>query len=190
MHYCCLVVRKVFPTEEVLEEALAPFKDDVVWDQPAESCVYPAFTWDWWQVGGRYSGQFKLKVNENDEKYRWEYYAREPRAGRLFRSYIIEKMIDRLKCESSLFGYFQEEDFFRSMGINDYFLYVDGGKASDIINLDEVDCWCYVDADGNGYARDYWHGDGFTVNADFDEKLKEVIEKSKDYYVCVVDLHD
>jgi len=42
MHFAVLVVTKDKPTEDVLAAALAPFKDS---------------KWDWWTLGGRYTGQ-------------------------------------------------------------------------------------------------------------------------------------
>ena len=53
MHYCCMVFTKEFPTQAVLEKVLKPFDSEDVYDQPEETRVHPAFTWDWWQVGGR-----------------------------------------------------------------------------------------------------------------------------------------
>ena len=99
MHYCCLLITKEFPTEEVIHDALAPFNEDDVLEQPEESRIYPAFTWDWWQVGGIYSGQFKLKVNENDEKYRWEYYDHTQGSGRDIAEWInIRTVSDARMC--------------------------------------------------------------------------------------------
>lgn len=62
MHYCCMVFTKEFPSQAVLEKVLKPFNSEEVYGQPEENIVYPAFTWDWWRVGGRYEGKLKLKV--------------------------------------------------------------------------------------------------------------------------------
>ena len=189
MHYACLVITKEFPTNEILEKVLAPYNDDAVYSYPEESREYPPIMWDWWQVGGRYNGRFKLTIKKDDEKYRWEYYAKEPRFNSQYRSFLLEKMksfADKAK-ESFMFA---EEDFFQSMGWREGFIYVDGASASDISNFADVDCYYCIDANGNAIARSSWNGDEFIEDEHFDEKLKDVIAKSKEYYACMVDLHD
>lgn len=190
MHYACLIITKEFPTNDVLEKVLAPFNDDVVYSQPKEIRDYPPFMWDWWQVGGRYNGTFKLAVKENDEKHRWEYYAREPRAGRLFRSFLLEKM-SKLANKAKESFMFSEEDYLPSMGYRDGFVYVDGAAVSEISNFGDVGCYYCIDADGNAFGRGSWIGEEWKYDDDsFETKLKNVIENSKDYYACIVDLHD
>ena len=181
MHYCCLIITKEFPTDEVLSEVLAPYN----WEETEEG-EYPPFTWDWWQVGGRYNGMLKLTINENDEKYRWEYYAREPRKDTLFRSYLLDKM-------SGFAGrsfMYREEDYYPSMGSRDDFLYVDGALIEDIKNLSEVTCYCCVDKDGKAYSTESWDGKEWIKNDKFDTQFAEVLADSKGCYVCIVDLHD
>ena len=78
MHYCVHLLTKELPTEEDIEKILAPYNDEVVYgnddDENAE-IIYPEFTWDWYQIGGRYKADLKLKVDlddkENSELYRW-----------------------------------------------------------------------------------------------------------------------
>ena len=189
MHYACLVITKEFPTDEVLEKVLSPYNDDVFYSQPEESQKYPPILWDWWQVGGRYNGRFKLTVKKDDEKHRWEYYAKEPRAGRLFRSSLLEKM-KSLADKAREDFMFTEEDCFWSMGYLDGFIYVDGGAVSEISNLEDVGCYCCIDADGIAIARSSWNGEHYEEDKHYDEKLKAVIANSKDYYACMIDLHD
>ena len=87
---------------------------------------------------------------------------------------------------------FTEEDYFPAMGSRDGFLYVDGALIEDLINFDDVvlECFCLVDADGNGYARQYWDGRKYTENPGFDSTVKAICEAQKDCYVVTVDLHD
>ena len=179
MHYCCLVITKEFPTDTVLEKALKPFNKET-----AEN--YPAFTWDWYQVGGRYNGSLKLKIDDTDEKYRWNFYTKPYRNGRLFRSYLLTKMEEFSKGSFM----YSEEDYFRSMGSRENFLFIDGGYIPDLLNFESVECFCYLDKDGNAYSRERWTGDNFEKNDKFDEQLKAVKDNSKDCYACIVDLHD
>ena len=188
MHYCCMVFTKEFPTQSVLEKVLKPFNSSDVYDQPEETRVYPAFTWDWWQVGGRYEGAFKLKIEENSEKYKWNYYEREPRNGRLFRSALLDKMKEWAK--NVPFSFFREEEWFGTMGSRDGFIRVDGAFCADIINLQEESCYCMVDCNGNGFSRESWDGNNWNKNDDFDNQLEKIKAECSDCYVCIVDLHN
>ena len=188
MHYCCMVFTKEFPTQTVLEKVLKPFNSEDVYGKPEETIVYPAFTWDWWKVGGRYGGKLKLKVEESDEKYRWNYYEGNPRNGRLFRSSLLDKMKELAK--NVPFSFFCEEEWFGTMGSMDGFIRVDGAFCADIINLQEESCYCSVDCNGNGFSRESWDGHNWNKNDDFDRQLKKIKAECSDCYVCIVDLHD
>lgn len=189
MHQCCVVFSKEFPTDNVLKKMLEPFDEADVFAQPEETRKYPAFTWDWYQIGGRYNGALKLSVTGNDDLYEWEYYAKEPRSGRLFRSLLLETM-----RKKHTYGFYDsEENYYASLGFRDGFLYVDGGKISDIINVDDLaDCFCFVDVYGVGHARAYWDGNDYTRLSDevFERLFKTAVEENGDGYICVVDLHD
>jgi hypothetical protein len=78
------------------------------------------------------------------------------------------------------------------MGSRDGFLYVDGGRVADMINIDSQadQCFCIVDTDGKGYSRESWNGKDFIKNEGFDELARKIIEENKDCYIVVVDLHD
>lgn len=186
MHYCCLVITKEFPTDEVLERVLTPFSEDVFYRQPEESRVYPTIMWGRWQIGGRYSGQFKLNVNRNDQKYQWGFYTKEPRNGRLFRSHRLNEI---RKLSKKTFVY-REEDYFSNMGFNEGFLYIDGGLVSDIKNFNDVCCDCCIDKSGNAFSKEYWNGNDFIQNSNFDQQLAYVIADSRDCYACIIDICD
>lgn len=187
MHYCCVIFSKEFPSDTVISKMLIPFCE---YDE-TRSCEYPAFLWDGYRLGGRYNGKLKLSTKKDSDKYEWDYCINNPRAGRLFRSYLLEELIvNNVKHKFYSFAG-REETFFPSLGFIDGFLYVDGAKISDIINIDELmECYCFIDVDGNGYAREHWDGEHFTKNGNFDELIKSAIKNSQDYYACVVDLHD
>lgn len=187
MHYCLLLITEQFPTDKVIDDAIAQYNDDEVYGN--ENVVYPPFMWDWWQVGGRYAGRFKLSVSD-EETYRWNFYETNPRCGRLFRSYLLEDAKKYAEKTRDAWR-FREEDYFTSMGFRDGYLYVDGGKISDITNVCDFSCYCFVDRRGQAFSRSRWDGDNWTEeDADFDNKLKIAFAESKDCYACVIDIHN
>jgi len=187
MHYCTIVITKEFPTDDVLSKALAPFNEEEYYASEG-TIPRPIFTWDYWIIGGRYSGSIKLTVDKNNEEYEWPYMANKSRAGRLFRSSMLE-MIEHL-MKQSRYSYYNEEEFFGNMGFDDGFLYVDACKIKDIKNLDKLTCYSFIDKTGKGFTRSYFDGEEFIDNSNFDEQFKEALQNSQDCYACIVDLHD
>lgn len=78
------------------------------------------------------------------------------------------------------------------MGANDGFLYVDGAWIADTTNFDEQDCYTFMTADGEAYSREWWNGDNFIPNPDFEERLKSAKNKAKEenQFVTIIDYHD
>lgn len=153
-HCCCMVFTKEFPTETVLEKILAPLNWDYVFDREYREKSYSApFTWDYWLLGGRYSGALKLKIEEQSEKYR-----------------------------------FYKENWYGPMAFEDGYLRIDGALCEDVVNLQEVKCFCFLDCNGNAFAREI--RPGYTENTEFDKQLSSAKANSADCYVCIVDLHD
>ena len=118
MHYCCFVFTKEFPTDEILQKVLKPFNSEGFYSNSNENSVYPMFTWDYFRLGGRYSGMLKLEVKENDEKYKWEFYENNPRNNRLFRSQLIDTL-DKFSKTSRDRWMFKEENVWNELGISD-----------------------------------------------------------------------
>lgn len=192
MHYCCLVITKEFPTDDVLAKVMAPYEEGKFYEaeERGEHPEYPIFEWDWYQVGGRYGGQFKLEIRADDPEYKWEFYSREPRENRLFRSGAFIRTKELMGNKPYGWSTYHEEEFFQYMGIREGFLRVDGGRIRDLLNFEDVGCFCFIDADGKPFARERWNGDKFEKDPCFDESLKKTIDESKDYYACIVDFHD
>lgn len=193
MHSCIAIITKEFPTDDVLDEILEPYNEERFYEEhegqdiiPEED--YPKIMYDYWVVGGRYGGALKLKIDEKDEEYKWQFYAKEPRAGRLFRSNFLE-MLNRNKPKS----FYREEDSYSYIGFCDGFLYVDGCKAKDVIDLEDTltnhNC-ALIGKDGTVYARSWWNGNDFVEDEQYEEKVKEAIKDIDDCYVCYVDIHD
>ena len=195
MHYAIVIVTEEFPTDEVLEKVLEPYEDEVFYGQFGEdedipdTAERPVFTWDWWQVGGRYCGRIKLKIDYEDEEYEWKFYTKKPRAGRLFRSMMLEK-IDKLKASK----FFYAEDEIRPyLGSIDGYIRVDGCKAKDAIDLvDNVveNSWGFIGKDGKAYGNEYWNGKKYEKNEQYEKEVREAMKGISDEYVCYVDIHD
>lgn len=173
MHYCLMLFTKEFPTKEKIDSMMEKY----TWDNnhSDDHDEYPQFTYDWYEIGGRYNGSIKLKVDLEDEKYRWKFYAREPRNGRLFWCHLLNDMQEHKK------PFYSEGDCFSSMGANDGFLYVDGAWIADTINL------------MNKIVTLLWPmTEKHIPNNDFEERLKSAKNKAKEenQFVTITDYHD
>ena len=197
MHYCFIVITEEFPTNEVIEEKIKPYNEDDFYsqysgqDEIPEDAVWPTFTWDWWQVGGRYGCLLKLKVDREDEEYGWMFYAKEPRAGRLYRSYMCETLD---KANTSGFVMDWVDDKYRGyLGASDGYIRVDGCKVKDVIDFEETIInhgFGFVGKNGEVYVRKYWSGHKFVEDEQYEEKVKEAIKDVQDCYVTYIDVHD
>ena len=191
MHYCLMLLTNDFPTDRVIEKALEPY-DENKWyakfEETNDESDRPLFTWDYWQIGGRYNGKLKLKHDSHDDtsEYKWMFISMEPRAGRLYRSFLIETLAKTNK------PIFFEDDYLNSIGARDGYIYVDGGKIADMLNFGEeyLRCFCAIDADGNAYAREHWDGNNWVDDAEFEDKIKAICENRTDGYVVFIDIHD
>lgn len=188
MHYCCVVITKDFPNDDVIEKVLRPFNSEDLYEKPEDNRVYPPFTWDWYEVGGRYGGYIKLKIDKDDEKYKWRYIINEPRNGRLFRSALLDALAHYRKRTWDI-AYRESYDF-DYMGFSDGFLYVDAALADDIQNISELDCYCFIDQNGNAFSRESYTGETWAKNEEFDKQFSSAKGNSSGCYICVVDLHD
>lgn len=105
MHYCIHLLTKQLPTEKEIEKIMEPYSwysiDDEDTDDEKKKIEYPVFTWDWYQIGGRYSACLKLKVDgedsENREHYNWGYLENNPRNERLFHSALLSELKEMQK---------------------------------------------------------------------------------------------
>ena len=188
MHYKAHLITKEFPTDDVIEKILKPYNGEDFWirKDKDESLPYPLFTWDWYQVGGRYNSFFELDMEKTMDKYEWRYI--KDRVNTIFRSYLFDKL-DRV-CDERKKWLISEYEFYPCLGSNDNILRVDGGLISDMKEFDITSCFIIIDADGNAYARASWNGDKHIEDTNFDEEAKAILEVSKDFYIVTVDIHD
>lgn len=189
MHYCALLVTNELPNDNKIAEIMDKYNsENLEYDEKSDKLIgeYPVFTWDWYQIGGRYAGSLKLKVDMGDDKYRWGFYSREPREGKLFHSYILREM-KRFANNSFMYS---EEKYFSSMGFQDDFLYVDGALSDDLLNLETLDCYICIDSDGLAIARESWNGTTFVKDINYDEKFHKILNSCTGKYITVLDIHD
>ena len=71
MHYKAHLITREFPTNDVIDKIMQPFS----WEEyhnrknENENEPYPVFTWDWYQVGGRYNSFFDLDMDKQKTAY-------------------------------------------------------------------------------------------------------------------------
>ena len=196
MHYCIHLFTKDFPTENDISEIMKPFDEEKYFDEVCEendeNIEKPKLLWDYYIIGGRYSGLLKLKVEtEKENEYDWNYLIslspnKGPRCGRLFHSSILKNLLEKKSY------YMVEEDYFNYMGFRDGFLYVDGAKISDIINTDDIGCFGFIDIDGELYVREEWDrkNSKFIEKINFDKEYENKLKNYYNYYLTVLDIHN
>lgn len=192
MHSCIIFFSKKLPTFEEILNVMTAFSADAVYGTFDEDLneerelIYPAIMWDWFEIGGRYCGKLKLRVDyEEDNKYRWQFYEPVPREGRLFHCEILKDLRG-----NKTRPYISEEEYFPYLGTRDGYLAVDGAPLMDIMNLDEIRGWGYVDLDGTPHAREEWDGKKWVQNKKYDEEIEKYIDEHMDCFVTVLDIHD
>lgn len=177
MHYCTLLITKKLPTDDEIKKDMEPFNE---FREP-DGVEYPTFEFDWYEIGGRYSRLIKLST-ENNDKYKWKDYAKEPRNRRLFISTILDEFKEK--------RFTHEERLMLSLGSRDGYIYVDGAWIEDILNLDEIRGYNLVLPDGTACTREWWNGHDFIPQEGYDDKVKKAFEIYKDCFLTVIDIHD
>ena len=192
MHYCVHLLTKELPSENKIAAIMKPYNSELIYgsDEEDKQIDYPVFTWDYYQIGGRYKAELKLKVDEegsaNREYYNWGYYDRQDRNGRLFLSSLLSTLKENITPK----WMYHEEDWFMNMGFGDWYILVDGAKQSDVLNINKLGCYICILPDGSAIARDSWNGKDIIKDEKFDEKYKQAITDNMDGFITVLDIHD
>lgn len=193
MHYCVHLLTKELPSENKIAAIMKPYNSELVYgsDEDEDKQIdYPVFTWDYYQIGGRYKAGLILKVDKegsvNSKYYNWGYYDRQDRNGRLFWSSLLSTLKENITPE----WMYHEEDWFMNMGFGNGFILVDGAKQSDVLNIDKLGCYICILPDGSAIARDSWNGKYIVKDEKFDEKYKQAIVNNMDGFITVLDIHD
>lgn len=185
MHYCIHVFTKGCPSMDDLNRIMAPFDENLYIED--ESKEEPMFMWDYWQMGGRYGGHIKLKVDPEDEgsRYKWRFVPREKRNGKVFWSSILNRIKD---------GYTWEEcELFAYLGFYEGYIRVDGAYVCDILNRDDLGCWGFISPNGIACVRERWDGESWAKNDKFDDQYSNMLGvaiEDPDMFLTVIDIHD
>ena len=126
----------------------------------------------------------KLNTSQKNSEYKWEFYSKNPRNNRLFISSILEKLNQYGTCWE------WEEDYYCYMGMRDGYLYVDGAKIKDIINLDTIRGCNLVIPTGEASTRTWWNGNTLVDNPLYDETVKTAFETYQDCFLTILDIHN
>lgn len=200
MHYCCHLYTKEFPTDGVIENAMAPYYEERYYEEREtdESISRPVILYDYYIVGGRYGGV--LKLDWTKEKYKPHCFLPYKRAGRLFRSAYLERTAygtlewtDWLKVRDNKLEELYAMQYCGAKEGSDG-MRVDGALICDLTNFNEIAdaCYCVIDTDGKAYARETFDRDNWVDTPNFDETVKAIVEKNRenDCYLTVIDIHD
>lgn len=172
MHFKGHIITKKIPTQKKLERILSKYREDFDRKDKVD------FEWDWWQIGGRYGGKINIRFdpNENEDEYF------------LFRTrnhkYFIINILDNIKKNIT---FYDELDYLLYMGLNDKILHVDGGYFKDMIDFDITGCFLVIDDEENLYVREYWSGENWISDNDFDKKVKAINLEGK--FITTIDFH-
>lgn len=187
-------INKKATNRKEIYNILQPYNNENFYSQDEENedieIKLLSFTWDWYEIGGRYRGGFKLKADINEyNEYRWRYIISrdEERNNRLFISSLLSTLKAGFKQEP---WRYREEDWLTSIGLEDGYIYVDGGRQKDILNLQDAGCYVYITPDGSAFARTSWDGKKFVKDEQFDEKYQNALNNNMDGFITILDIHD
>ena len=187
MHYCCLVFTNEFPTDDVIAKKMEPFYEENFYDKDDHK-ESPTFLWDWYQVGGRYGGRLKMKIDYGNDEYEWKYCAKEPRSGRLFRSKLLEDIRENLNKIGDGWRFSEERilPYCYDESVDCY--NVDGCETELLFNTYDIYGYIMIRCDGTAETRNYWDGNQIIENLYYETQVDEEFNKAK--YICVIDAHD
>ena len=202
MHACLVLITKNLPTNEDISNYLARFDEENLYKEDENGVSlyqqlttkelkekYP-FQWDCWQVGGRYGGRIKYKLEEEDYRY-LDHNINMKKIRSNFYDKIQERYDDPF---SKAFNKEVDEcEFVNYIGRRDNILYCDGAKISTIQNIEEIKNdfdYCLYDAINDvAIAREYWDKNEWKNNGNFQSQMKEIIEKNTGAFLTIIDIH-
>ena len=172
MHFKGHLVTKKLPTNDEISKILEKYREDL--DEEQE------FSWDWYEIGGRYGGKIKINFNPDDNEEEW--YCFQDRNNKYFISQAINELKEKIK------PYYDEIEWLKYMGLREKVLYVDGAFYKDMINFDLSDCFVVIDDKETLYVRQKWNGDDWITNEKFNDEVSKI--DLKDKFITIIDFHD
>lgn len=173
MHYKGHIITKELPTNDILGNILEKYRENY-------SDEVQLFAWDWYEIGGRYGGNLKIKFNpkENEDNY----YCFRDRNNKYFISQILNEIKNNKENT-----YYDELDYLKYMGLKENILYVDGAYVKDIIDFDITNCFVVIN-ENKIYIRESWDGHSFNENKNFDKEVNDI--DLTDKFITIIDFHD
>lgn len=197
MHVKCLVYTREFPSDEVLDGVLAPFRENIVLAKRAAGDPdAPPFRWDWWVGGGRYGNGLKLKPerkvfsDSGDEILKPPpELSRRPTEdvyGEAYRALGLEL---RFEGEKSGSDHIDRFDSFPTFA-QEFFWAARVEAIKDPYAAAE-DCYCFVDLSGKGFCAEFCDEAGIHDTPGFPEEAEHAMFEAlgEGAFVSVIDLH-
>lgn len=191
MHYSLLVLTEKLPTKKDLDKILAPYNDDKLYDEKNDTTLVDTltseemlskfpFTWDWYQIGGRYGGNIKYKMDADDYKYY---------NHNLNHKKFISTFFDNLQKKDT---FFDECNYAQYLGTHDNIIYCDGAYIKSIKNIKALkDFGCYIiDKNKKVFYREAWNGNEFIKNKNYSNELVKILDEQGDCFLTILDIHN
>lgn len=184
MHYKLLVFTRELPTEEEIEDLMMPYNEDSYYSNYDDEGNYigvgkeperPVFTWDWYQIGGRYSGQIAAEVSTIDDLG--------IQIRNINRKEVISRLFDKYEWETDCYGYIRE---------GERCIRCDGAYVPKIKNENAFGCYAFIGIDGKARARETWNGKDFIPDREFEYWLDISREAAiaENAFMTIIDIHD
>ena len=182
MHYCWTLYTNEKPSKEKIEEILNPYNVEL----NKNYIRLPILQWDYYLIGGRYCGLLKAKTPEADvddgyftdtisDFYKTLTYGKDEVVNQMM--YVI------CQSSSSKNKYFDSLwTAYRYFGWQDGHMRCDGAPVKTIMNnLEDIGYGFITDDDDFSYIDE--------KSSDYRTKCLDIIEKYKNGYVTILDLH-
>lgn len=184
MHYKLLVFTRELPTNEEIEDLMMPYNEEIFWNNFDDEGHFlgvgkqperPVFTWDWYQIGGRYSGQITAEVSTIDDLG--------IQIRNINRKEVISRLFERYEFEHDCYGYIR---------VGERCIKCDGAYVPKIKNDNAFGCYAFIGMDGKARARETWNGNDFIPDREFEYWLdiSRKVALDENAFVTVIDFHD
>lgn len=193
MHYPIYIFTKNFPTDSLLEQIMEPYNEEHFYKEDSSNRNRSDISWDYYLLGGRYGGFLKIKCKEDDDYYDWMCFTPEPKAGKLFRSAMLEEINRTNSLLKVHYSNVNEIYNFLYSGYRDGYIYADGCRIKDLYNREELIKKGYgfiaFEKDISN-SRERWINDDLVENEKYEEELSSMMDFYNDGYLTVLDIHD
>lgn len=171
MHFKGHIITNKIPTDDEILKKVKKYRESARGNKK--------FEWDWYEIGGRYGGRIKINFDPEQNEDNW--YLFHDRNYKYFISNILKETKDKVE-------HYEELDYLQYMGLNNKILFVDGGYFNDMIEFDITDCYLVIDDNNELYVREFWNGNDWVENKEFDNEVANI--DLNDKFITVIDFHN